>query len=303
MAIAGLDGALDEDQTQHVEGPHAQGLEHAELADALEDRHQHGVEDQDADRDVDDEEHRDHDSPRGVQHRGDGGQQLAPGLHVELARQAVHAIGGAGKIDLGGPAHDDLVDPVGDDEKLAEGAGGHEDAGAVGGITDAPEHAANGVEIVGHGAVGSLGQNHQLGAGLHPERAGQAPTQDDALGILGIEPAASRDLLVDQADPGVALDVHAPKRHAGRRLPGGGHAVGQEAGAGGESLRHRAVRAGPRDSRSACRWRDCRDSRRRRPARPPPRGRGRCAPCSGGSPPSDPRRGSSPTGRSSWPRW
>ncbi len=121
------------------------------------------------------------------------------------------------------------------------------------------------------------------------------------LGSSGSSQLAPVDLLVDQAHPGVALDIHTAKRHAGRGLPRRGHAVGQQPARWRESLSARAARAVLRDPRCACRWRDCRGSRRRRPARPPPRGRGRCAPCSGGSPPSGPRRGSSRTARSSWP--
>ena len=149
----------------------------------------------------------------------------------------VHAIGGARKVDLGGPAHDDLVGPVGDDQQLAEGAGGHEDAGAVGGIADAPKHAADRVELVGHGAVRALGQHHQLGAGLDAEVRARRRPSTTPLGSSGSSQLAPIDLLVDQAHPGVPLDIHTSKRHAGRGLPRRGHAVGQEPGAGGEAFR------------------------------------------------------------------
>ena len=95
-------------------------LEHAELADALEHRHHHGVQDDDADRDVDDEESMSTIEPRWVSRivamTGMSSRQSA--TFSRGASPATCARGGR-QVDAGGPAHDDLVRAVGDDEQLA----------------------------------------------------------------------------------------------------------------------------------------------------------------------------------------
>ncbi len=68
-----LDRALAEDHRQHLAGRVPDGLEHPELPDALEDGHQHGVEDQDADGHVDDKEDDHHHATRRLEHGGQRG--------------------------------------------------------------------------------------------------------------------------------------------------------------------------------------------------------------------------------------
>ena len=68
-----------------------------------------------------------------------------------------------------------------------------------------------------------------------PQAARQAAAQDDAARIVASEPLALRELLVNQAHPGVPLDVHPEEGGSCCRLVPGDQTVREQASGGGKA--------------------------------------------------------------------
>ena len=210
---------LEHDDRQHRAGADAKRLEHAELADAFEDRHQHRVEDQDPDRGVDDHEHEHHRAARVVEHARDNGHELAPGQHLELGRRRGHAVGRLGQRLALRAAHDQLVTAARNDEQLPEGGQGHVHAAAVDVLRDRAEHPAHDVEVVGHRSVRRLADDDKLVVRPRPKDPAEPGAEHHPLVVAGLEPASLDDALVDLADVTVAIDVHPAQAHPRRVVP------------------------------------------------------------------------------------
>ena len=213
---AGLNAAFCYDQAEHPCRAESQGLEHSDLADALEDGHQHRIQDQDAYGDVDDEEDNDHQAAHRIQHGGNRGHQLAPGLHVQPGRDEANRFCSLLDIHVLRPADDELMGSPLHGKEIPEGLDGHEDTGAVRRIAYALEHAPNPVQVIGYASVRSLTERHQFITWLDPESPGEAPSDHHLFRALANQPIAQGDMHVDVAHLGIPLRAHPPERHPGR---------------------------------------------------------------------------------------
>jgi len=230
-----LQRALQQNQKEQPHRSDAHRLEHPELTDPFEDRHQHRVEQQDRHREVEDDVKNKEDAPGRVDIRRQRRVELTPALGIQITGQLFHLGHGGIEVDCVRPTYHHFVGAVRHHQEFAKGLIGHKDSGPVRGLADQIKNAAHGVERVGHAAVGGLAQHHQLSAQTDVERLGQSSADHHTDGIVSIQPRPLPDLGVDLADSWVPLEIDPEQRRPGGGLAGRHQAAGQQPGGGAKA--------------------------------------------------------------------